>query len=248
MRGSFLQDRPSDWGELRRQSSICPLTIPESLIRLGGAPQSSSRLKPCFLVFGKNFGKIMYMYKICVSGAEQTGHCASEAAEKAREIGRQIVAHKGMLLTGACWGMPYEAAKGVKEAGGFSVGVSPAMNEKDHLVNYRFPVDQHDQIYYTGFGFSSRNLWLMRMADAVIFICGRMGTLNEFTICFEDGRLAGVLEGTGGMADLIKEIVKVAHKGEGRIIYERDPKKLLDKICQAINREKQANSSIKVDQ
>ncbi len=183
----------------------------------------------------KNKGK---KYKICVSGAEMTGHCLEGAAEKAREIGRQIVLHGGVVITGACWGMPYEAAKGAKEAGGLSIGVSPAISKKEHFEKYGFPVDNFDFIFYTGYGFSARNVWLMRMADAVIFICGRMGTLNEFTICFEDNRLIGVLEGTGGAADIIRGIVENAHKGPGRIIYEKDPKVLIKKICQAIKEEK----------
>jgi len=177
-------------------------------------------------------------YKICVSGAEKIGHCHKLAAEKAKEVGREIVLHDGILFTGACAGIPYEAAKGAREVGGISIGVSPAISERDHIKQFRMPVDNFDLIFYTGYGFSARNVWLMRMADAVIFICGRMGTLNEFTICFEDNRLIGVLEGTGGTADMIKDIVRMARKGPGRIIYEKSPKRLLDKLCKEIDKEK----------
>ena len=183
-----------------------------------------------------------YKYKIVVSGAEKIGHCQKGAAKKAREIGRQIVLNKGILFTGACWGMPYESAIGVKKADGFSIGVSPAISEKEHSKKYGFPLKNFDLIFYTGYGFSARNVWLMRMADAVIFICGRMGTLNEFTICFEDNRLIGVLEGTGGTADMIKEIVKKLKKGPGRIIYGKDPKKLVEKICREIDKERKKES------
>lgn len=179
-----------------------------------------------------------YKYKIGVSGAERTTHCQKDAAAKAQEIGRQIVHHAGILLTGACWGMPYQAAIGAEQAGGLSIGVSPALSEGEHVKKYKFPTENFDVIFYTGYGFSARNVWLMRMADAVIFICGRMGTLNEFTICFEDDRLIGVLEGTGGMADMLKEIVAVANKGPGRVIYEKDPERLIKKICQAIDKER----------
>jgi len=185
-----------------------------------------------------NYRKKEYKYKIGVSGAEQIGHCENGAKEKAREIGRQIVKNKGILFTGACWGMPYEAAIGAKELGGLSIGVSPAISEKEHSKRYKFPLANFDLIFYTGYGFSARNVWLMRMADAVIFICGRMGTLNEFTICFEDDRLIGVLEETGGTSDMVRKIVDAAHKGPGRIIYEKDPKKLVKKICKAIDKER----------
>jgi hypothetical protein len=141
--------------------------------------------------------------------------------------------------------MPYEAAVGAKEAGGISIGVSPAISERTHYQQFKMPTENFDMIFYTGYGFSARNVWLMRMADAVIFICGRMGTLNEFTICFEDDRLIGVLEGTGGTADMIREIIEKTHKGPGRIIYEKDPKKLVEKICQAIDEEREEKNNHK---
>jgi len=190
-----------------------------------------------------NLKDFEFKYKIAVSGAEKTDHCSAGAAEKAREIGRQIVAHDGVLLTGACLGMPYEAALGVKEAGGLSIGVSPAISKRDHYDQFNMPSDNFNLIFYTGYGFSARNVWLMRMADAVIFICGRMGTLNEFTICFEDSRLIGVLTGTGGTADMISEIVKNANKGPGRIVYDDDPKRLVEKICEMIDEEKRENDT-----
>jgi len=177
-------------------------------------------------------------YQICVSGAEQVQHCCDGSAEKAQEIGRQIALQGGVLFTGACWGMPYESVIGAKEAGGISVGVSPAISEEEHYKLFKMPVSKFDMIFFTGFGFSARNVWLMRMAEATIFICGRMGTLNEFTICFEDDRLIGVLEGTGGATDMIKDIVKGVNKGTGRIIYDKDPKRLVEKICKAIDKER----------
>lgn len=177
-------------------------------------------------------------YQICVSGAEQVKHCCDDAVEKAKKVGRQIALNNGVLLTGACWGIPYESALGAKQAGGISIGVSPAISEEAHYKKFKMPSDVFDMIFYTGYGFSARNVWLMRMADAVIFICGRMGTLNEFTVCFEDNRLIGVLEGTGGTADMIKEIVKKTDKGPGRIIYGKNPKKLVEKICQEIDKER----------
>ncbi|MDP3999477.1 MAG: LOG family protein [bacterium] len=169
-------------------------------------------------------------YKICVSGAADTGHCAVDAVEKAEEMGREIARRGMVLVTGATTGIPYWSAKGAKEEGGMVIGISPAKSEEDHIKNYKLPTDYHDLIVYTGFEYSGRNLLLMRAADAIITICGRMGTLNEFTISFEDEKPIGVLEGTGGAADEIKNIVAKMHRGPGNIAYETDPKKLLDKV------------------
>ncbi|MCH7883072.1 hypothetical protein IIA95_01485 [Patescibacteria group bacterium] len=177
-------------------------------------------------------------FKIAVSGAAETDHCAPDALEKAKELGREVVRHKAILVNGATTGFPYWAAIGAKEENGFTIGLSPAATEKEHIERYKLPVDYMDMIVYTGFNYSGRNLLLTRSADAVIIGCGRMGTLNEFTIAFEDQKPIGVLIGTGGTAEIIQEIVEKSHRGPGKIVYEPDPKTLLDKIIELIRKEK----------
>lgn len=177
-------------------------------------------------------------YKICVSGAAETDHCGKGALEMAQEVGREIVRHKGILVTGATTGIPYWAAKGAKEEGGTVFGISPAASEKSHMKKYRLPVDYHDLIMYTGFEYSGRNLLLTRCSDAIITICGRMGTLNEFTIGFEDEKPIGVLVGSGGTADMVKGIVANSHRGPGKIVYESDPKALVKEVLKLVDKEK----------
>ncbi len=177
-------------------------------------------------------------YKICVSGAAETGQCGKNAMELATQMGREIANHNGVILTGATSGIPYFAARGAKKAGGISIGLSPAATEKAHVRTYHLPTDYFDLIIYTGFDYSGRNLLLTRSADAVVLICGRMGTLNEFTIAFEDNKPIGILEGTGGTADMIREIVKKSHRGPGKIVYDSNPKHLLEKLLKLIKKEK----------
>lgn len=177
-------------------------------------------------------------YKICVSGAAETGHCERGALEKSKELGREIIRQNGILVTGATSGIPYWAAIGAKEEGGVVIGLSPAASEVAHLKTYQLPTDFHDVVIYTGFEYSGRNLLLTRSSDAVIVVCGRMGTLNEFTIAFEDKKIIGVLTGTGGTADMVKSIIKSCHRGLGRVIYDADPKKLVSKVIKLIEKNK----------
>ena len=190
----------------------------------------------------KSLGQDNYSkYKICVSGAADTGICAVGALEKAEELGREVARQGFVLMTGATTGAPYWVAKGAKSEGGMVIGLSPAVSEAAHIKTYKLPTDYHDVIIYTGFEYSGRNLLLTRSADAVVVVCGRMGTLNEFTIAFEDQKPIGVLEGTGGIADELSDIVKKANRGPGKIIYEKDPKKLIERLREAITKEKQQN-------
>ncbi|TSA44721.1 hypothetical protein D4R51_03210 [bacterium] len=180
-------------------------------------------------------------YKICISGAAETGHCSKDAIEKAEQLGQEVAKRGLVLMTGATIGIPYWAAKGAKEAGGMVIGLSPAASKEAHIKTYHLPTDYHDLIIYTGFDYAGRNLLLTRSADAIITICGRMGTLNEFTIAFEDKKPNGVLEGSGGMADMIRDILEKSHRGWGKTIFSRDPADLLDKLLDLIESEDKKN-------
>jgi len=178
-------------------------------------------------------------YKFCVSGAARTDCCAPGAMEKTKELGKQIVKQGGVVMTGATTGVPYWTAIGAKEEGGICIGFSPAASESAHVKTYHLPTDYHDVIVYTGFGYAGRNLILTRASDAVIIVCGRLGTLNEFTIAFEDQKPIGILTGTGGLADEIKGIVEKGHRGPGKIVYDDDPGKLVKKLSELIKKEKE---------
>lgn len=181
-------------------------------------------------------------FKIAISGAAETGHCAPDAMERTEELGRLIAKRGLVLVTGATTGAPYWAAKAAKEAGGIVVGISPAATKGEHIKVYHLPLDYHDLIIYTGFGYSGRNLLFTRSADAVITVCGRMGTLNEFTDSFEDGKPQGILAESGGTTDLIQNIIESAHRGPGKIVFDRDPVKLLDKLVNLLEAEDRADS------
>ncbi len=175
-------------------------------------------------------------YKIAVSGAAETEFMAPDALEKVETVGR-LIAERGMVaVTGATTGAPYWAAKGAKLAGGIVIGISPAATKREH-VKMGLPLDYHDLIVYTGFGYSGRNLLFTRSADAVITVCGRIGTLNEFTDAFEDGKPQGVLLGIGGTTDMIQDILKNAHRGTGKVVFDTDPKALIEKVAALLKKE-----------
>ncbi len=177
-------------------------------------------------------------FKICVSGAAETGHCGPNAMDLAKSLGQEVVKQGGVLMTGATTGFPLWSAIGAKEAGGMSIGLSPASTEREHVEVYGLPIDYMDVIVYTGFGFSGRNLLLTRSSDAVLIGCGRVGTVNEFTIAFEDGKLIGILEGDWLTDEVIRDIMVKGHRPSDRVIFDRDPKKLVSRIVDILKKEK----------
>lgn len=185
--------------------------------------------------------KYMPKYKICVSGAAETDHCGDGAFKTAEELGREIVRHGAVLVEGATTGFPFWAAKGAKEEGGTVIGFSPAVDEREHVEYYKLPLDYHDVIVYTGFDYSGRNLILIRASDAIVVGCGRMGTVNEFTIAFEDKKPIGILEGDWETDEELKHLIEKSHRAEereGLIVFANDPKALLDKLIEVVEKEK----------
>ncbi len=177
--------------------------------------------------------------KICVSGAAETGHCGPNALQKAKDLGAEVVRQGGVLVTGATTGFPLWAAMGAKEVGGISIGLSPAATEKEHIQVYKLPVDYMDLIIYTGFGYQMRDILLTRSSDAVILGCGRIGTIHEFTVAFEDNKPIGILEDVGWeMGPEIKLIMEKGHRENAKIVFDADPKKLVEKIVALIYKDK----------
>jgi len=183
-------------------------------------------------------------YNIVVSGAAEVGHCCDKIEEISKEIGREIARQKQTLITGATTGIPYFTAVGCNEAGGFNVGFSPAATEKEHLRTYRLPLDPFNIMIYTGADYAGRDIIMTKSADAVIILCGRIGTLHEFTTAVETQKIIGVLEGSGGMADKIRGIAESYCKIAKKIIYDRDPKMLVRKVIGEIERQKYDNLKI----
>jgi len=177
-------------------------------------------------------------FKICVSGAAETGHCGLNVFELGKEIGRQIARSDAVLTTGATTGFPLYAAMGVKDACGFSMGFSPAATEREHVETYQLPLDYMDMVVYTGFGFPGRDLILTRSSDAIIVGCGRIGTFHEFTIAFEDRKPIGVLEGEWETDDLIKRILDASHRPNNKIVFDTDPKALVERVIELVKKDK----------
>jgi len=190
--------------------------------------------------FGHNFYEKHghQQVKICVSGAAETGHCGIGALEKAKELGREIARQGAVLVTGATTGFPLWVTMGAKEVGGLSIGFSPAASEREHVEVYKLPLDYLDLIIYTGFGYPGRDLLLTRCADAVICGCGRIGTIHEFTIAFEDNKVIGIYEGPWETDDELKGILEKAHRPNEKVVLGDDPKKIIADVIKTVKKYK----------
>jgi uncharacterized protein (TIGR00725 family) len=156
-------------------------------------------------------------------------------AEKATELAGAIAARDLLLLTGATTGLVYVVGKNAHDAGSFHLGISPAGDKDEHVKKFKLPLDACDLIVFTGFGLKGRNVVLVRSCDIVLFIAGAMGSLNEFTIAHDEGKIIGCLTNTGGVADESQYLLRKFSKETGaRVFHDDDPAKLLDSCLVAL--------------
>ena len=150
--------------------------------------------------------------------------------DKAERLARVIAGKDVILLSGATTGIVYVVGKTAHDAGSFHVGISPGSNEREHSEVYKLPVDACDALIYTGFGLKGRNVVLVRSCDVVLFVSGAMGSLNEFTIAHDEGKVIGCLTGTGGVADESEYLLQKFGKksSSARVFTSDDPEKLID--------------------
>lgn len=155
----------------------------------------------------------------------------SPVATKARHVGRVVATHNQVLMTGGCPGIPHAALRGALEAGGLTVAVSPAANREEHRTRYGYPLDAGMHIF-TGMGTKGRNVILVRSADACVFIGGGTGTLNEFTIAFDElgpRRAIGILTGSGGLIPEMARLgTRVGRSPRALVVQDSNAERLVE--------------------
>lgn len=168
--------------------------------------------------------------------------------QKAKELGKALGKNEVIVITGACPGLPYEAAleasKGKAEIWGFSHATC-----KEELQAY-VPNDDisiYEKVIYVTLqpGFPKkhdlykkyRNVFSTATCNAGIILSGRWGTMNEFANLYDMGKVIGVLTGTGGIADEIQNLLKKINKpSKCRLIFDSDPANLVKKIFEELNK------------
>src|SRR5262245_30101021 len=183
---------------------------------------------------------------IGVMGASANDGLSDGEAQRTNELAVALASSLAradcILVTGATTGLPDLVAREFRRQGGLALGISPAENRTEHVHRYGLPENGADVIVYTGFGYKGRNVINIRSSDIVLIFGGATGTLNEFTIAYDEGKIIGVLEGSGGVADHLGSIVQYCRKAsQGVVLFDPDPEQLVKQCLVAF--ERQSNES-----
>jgi uncharacterized protein (TIGR00725 family) len=165
--------------------------------------------------------------KIGVMGSA-SGELSEHSFAVAFALGQAIGKADCSLVTGGCPGLPLEAARGVKAVGGLVIGISPGLSLDEHIHKYGSPTAYHDVLIFTGSGLMGREVVNIRSSDIVVIVGGSSGTLGELAIAYDEGKLIGVLKGSGGISEIAEAILAACKKETGaRVIYDADPQQLI---------------------
>lgn len=160
-----------------------------------------------------------------------SGAFPEDLLARLERLGRAIAGRGATLITGACPGLPYAAVRGAAAAGGLVVGISPGLSRDEHERRYGSPTEGFDVLIYTGSGLMGREVENIHSSDIVVVAGGSSGTLGEFAIAYDEGRLIGVLTGTGGIADGLAGVLPLLAKPTGAVVlHDDEPERLIDRL------------------
>tara|TARA_R110002073_G_scaffold149534_5_gene303274 strand:+ start:18453 stop:19250 length:798 start_codon:yes stop_codon:yes gene_type:complete len=158
--------------------------------------------------------------------------------QRATVLGEEIAIADCILVTGACPGLPLAAARGACSRGGMVIGISPALSLDEHAYHYGSPTLAHHVLIFTGSGLMGREVVNIRSSDMVVIVGGSSGTLGELAIAYDEGKLIGVLTGTGGVSDMVETILATCNKETGaRVLYNDDPSQLIRELLEVYKSE-----------
>jgi uncharacterized protein (TIGR00725 family) len=155
----------------------------------------------------------------------------------AEEIGVYLAKKKIKVVTGGSLGIPALVVKAAKHNGGETMAFFPDHDPESH--GRRF--DNQSTEFFDTFkfipGFTKRSLAMIGFVDAAIVLNGRMGTLSEITMAIEEGLIVGIVQGTGGISDLVPEVLKISNKEIcSKVILSDDYKEIIDQIIISCNK------------
>lgn len=155
-----------------------------------------------------------------------------QLVNRARELGEMLGLAGFNVSTGASIGYPEIIGIAARKKSARVTGYSPAANSYLHqLTEDNSSIKHFDKIYYCETGFTARSLDFLQSVDAVIMLAGRIGTLSEFTIAFEERIPIFVYKGFGGISDHIETILKLSEKsGRTHVGLVFDNKEMVESL------------------
>ena len=158
-----------------------------------------------------------------------------EHTQMAVTLGKYLAEKECLVMTGGCIGLPSQVAQSAQNHGAETIAYYPDISEKELIKNQKIHNNDikgiySEKKYYEGF--TQRSIEMIKDADAAIVFNGRLGTLSEFTVGVEEGLAIGVIEGSGGVSNEIRNLCKIVGRDldKSNIFIHTHYKKVIDEV------------------
>ena len=146
--------------------------------------------------------------KVTIYGGTNNKAYSKAEVSECEKLGAWLAKNKIDILTGACKGMPYYTGRAAVKAGGKVIGYTPALNKKEHVEKYGFPLDGTTDLvynkvrYYTqAENFLHRSWDMTPFSDVVVALGGSWGTFSELIFSFFAKKTIILVQSFGGAVE-----------------------------------------------
>jgi len=157
----------------------------------------------------------------------------------AEELGKELAKKGCIVITGGNGGLMRVVSKAVVEYGGLVVGVLSdelaKVGEEHPLYNPYMTVKIR-----TGMNYDARSVIIVESSDALIVLAGGAGTLTEVCMAYNRRKPIVVIEGSGLIADRIKEKFPngyIDHRKKTKILFAKNPKEAVELALTALKQQ-----------
>jgi uncharacterized protein (TIGR00725 family) len=163
---------------------------------------------------------------VCGSGDGSIGG-HEKVLSWAEDLGERIALKGCVLITGGRGGVMEAACKGAKKKGGTTIGILPGgKSQANSFVDIPLPTMMGER----------RNMLVVSIADCIIALSGRWGTLNEITFAVLQGKPVVFLKGGGGFVDRLLN-AGLQEDIEGLYSVSNSPKDAVEQAIRFASRE-----------
>ena len=166
----------------------------------------------------------------CVLGAQEKT-ATLPAIKSAGQLGESIAKQHATVCTLAYDGVSLAVATAAFNAGGTTIGISPARSLHEHTHDFHLPMEGFSLIVYAGMPVAELQRMAAASSDAIILVCGRIdetvGVEHDF---METPKPVAILTtGSGQTAEVSHLAHRVKASAPG-IIFETKPRVLVKKL------------------
>ena len=174
-----------------------------------------------------------------------TDNVHKDLKDAAIKLGELIASNGYEAATGTSIGAAHIVILKAKELGAKTIGFSPDSDSNGHIQKSdNASLCCFDKVFFIS-GFTKRSIRFIFSCDAIIVLGGRMGTLSEYAIAFEENKPIGVLTSSGEIAGHLKKITAFCNKHRKEpVFFCSDAEKLFRRLVEYLKKNQWQNLAI----